>query len=71
MADEKVCVHATVRVVIELKASAWGGDCALAQVYKQARENAINQLNSAFHDSPHRVKLLETEVTAVIVKESR
>lgn len=66
MADEKVRVHATVRVEIELDAFAWGGDCQTSQVYEQAKRETLATIRSKF---PH-VRILGATVTAVLVPEN-
>jgi hypothetical protein len=66
---EKTRVTATVRLVIELDEGTWGPDCKLEQVYKQAKQGAIGQLENAFKDRVKNVRLLSAEVTAVLVTE--
>lgn len=63
-----VTVHATVRVEIEFTEGSWGPDCDLAQVYKQAKEGAIQKLYSitGVHGKHFKV-VSEPKVTAVLV----
>lgn len=62
-------VHATVKLVIEMKESAWGSDCTLAQVYKQAREGALEKLTAASRHNKLGINIINATVTAVIVPE--
>lgn len=40
-----VKIRARVRVTVEIDVSdAWGGDCALSQVHRQAKQSAIDRL---------------------------
>lgn len=68
-----VRVHATVRIEIELVESAWGGDCPLEQVYKQARDGAlgrIGRLSRGEIAGPSDIRIIgEPIVTAVLVPE--
>lgn len=64
-----VTVNATVRIVIEIEKGLCGGDCSLAQVYKQAREEAINKVQCVFDQSKQRVRVISADVTAVLVPE--
>jgi hypothetical protein len=55
--------------VIELDEGTWGPDCKLDQVYRQAKAGAVGQLENAFKDRIKNVRLLSTEVTAVLMAE--
>lgn len=54
MSEPRVSVRATVTLTVEIDVSdAWGGDCAMSQVSKQARESALQVLaNSQRADMP-------------------
>lgn len=45
MSESKVRASASVQVTVEVQADgAWGSDCTLAQVHKQAKEDIEGQL---------------------------
>jgi hypothetical protein len=50
---------------------AWGDECELSQVHKQAKETAIDTVRRAFHSTAHRGMAIvgEPKVTTVIVEE--
>lgn len=64
-----VTVNATVRIAIEIDNGVWGGDCPLSQVYSQAKEEAINQVQNLFNNAKRRVRIVQADVTAVLVPE--
>lgn len=39
-------VHLTLRVEVS---DSWGGDCPTEQVFRQARESAVNMINNALY----------------------
>jgi hypothetical protein len=60
---------ARVQVTVEVEASAWGDDCSIGQLYKQAAESGLetvrNTLNKA--GTPHRI-VGEPKVLAVLTE---
>lgn len=70
MATTGTTTRATVQVTLEIRVSSpWGGDCALDQVFAQAREEALAHVKSMLHGDS-MVKLVgEPTVTAVTVRE--
>ena len=47
---------ATVTLTVEISnVGAWGSDCQLEQVYKQAAESAIGMLRTAMRDRDFRI----------------
>jgi hypothetical protein len=59
---------ARIRVLVEVQAGTWGGDCPLDQVYRQASREALEKV-SRLLGSEGRV--LEASVTAVMTEEVR
>ena len=49
---------------------AWGDECTVAQVIKQANDNALNAIRKAFVGAKG-VKILDTNVKVVSSKEGR
>lgn len=45
----QITAHATVQVTIQVHTAAWGEDCTIGQLYKQAAEDAINQVRNLRH----------------------
>lgn len=62
----EVRVQATVRVEVELTEGAWGDGCELSQVYKQAREGALQKLGAT---NIPGLRIIKASVTAVLVPE--
>lgn len=65
---------ARVRLVIDMPLSgSWGNDCTIDQVYKQARESALEYIRATKQSVPKGLPLgtvvLESEVTAVFMAE--
>lgn len=59
---------AKVRVVLEVDADRWGGDCQLDQLYKQAAESALATLRNALKQV-HGVRIFgEPEVIGIITE---
>ena len=55
----RTTTNAKVTVTVELSGiGSWGPDCALSQVYSQAREEAIGRISRAFKDQIHRIKVV-------------
>lgn len=64
----KITGSARVQVVIEVPTSTWGDDCPLAQVYKQARDEAINHVGRMIAKE-HGVRIVgEPIIIATIVE---
>jgi hypothetical protein len=58
---------ATVTVTVEISnLGAWGSDCQLDQVYKQAAESAIGKLRTGMREQDFRI-VGNPQVRAVIV----
>lgn len=81
MSDPRVSVRAVVTLTVEIDVSdAWGGDCAMSQVSKQARESALQVLsNSQRTDMPaiaesaiRRIRVIGVPIVkAIAVEEDR
>lgn len=65
----KVRAIARVQVTVEVDAAAWGGDCSIGQLYKQAAEDAVSQIRCACNSSGQRFRLVGTKVLGVITEE--
>lgn len=68
--ERNVTTRARVIVTVEvLKSGVWGGDCSMAQVFKQARDEAVGHIQRVFAESGERpgvdFNILATQVTAV------
>lgn len=67
-------VTATVQLTLEINVGdSWGGDCAMDQVYKQARDSAVGMINEALGASKerlqNRIKIVGTpSISAVVVE---
>lgn len=67
-------VSATVQLTLEIKVGdGWGGDCAMDQVYKQARDSAVGMIKEALRSGKEslqtRIKIVGTpSVSAVVVE---
>jgi hypothetical protein len=56
MLEKEMRVKGTVRFLIEIESgSVWGGDCTIAQIYKQVCDGAIDILNKGIADSKIKV----------------
>jgi len=66
----KVQAKARVQATIEVEASAWGGDCSISQLYKQAGESAINQIKHACQLSKQKFTIVgEPKVIGIITEQ--
>lgn len=64
-----VRAQATVRIEIELTASAWGSECQINQIYAQAAREAVERVQQRFQrDSDLRI-VGTPKVTAIICPE--
>lgn len=65
----KILATAKVNVTIRVEASAWGGDCSVSQLYKQAGESAINQIQHACQLSKQKFTIIgEPKVIGIITE---
>ena len=72
MANKLVRANASVTLTIRVEnCGAWGSECEISQVHKQAKDAAIDRVRRAFaHSSFGTVTLVgEPKVTSVIVEE--
>ena len=71
MREIKAKTKARVRILLEVSlADTWGGDCPLSQVYKQAKDSALNIIAQKISGSMKDIKPIGTpEVEAIIVEE--
>lgn len=75
MPKEKVHnVQATAEVQLTLRVkvgSTWGGDCPAEQIFRQAREEAVNMINNAlFRDREqlrHKIAIVGTPELKTII----
>lgn len=65
----KILATAKVNVTIQVEASAWGGDCSIAQLYRQAGESAVGAIRNACQKSNQRFTIIgEPKVIGVITE---
>ncbi|MNX57001.1 hypothetical protein D3C86_878090 [compost metagenome] len=67
-------VQATAEIQLTLRIKVdgtWGGDCSAEQIFRQAREQAVNMLNSAlYRDSDrlrHRIQIVGTPEMLTVI----
>lgn len=69
--EYKITAKARVQVTVEVEESAWGGDCPISQLYKQASEGAVAKVRKIITDanahSSARV-IGEPKVTGIITE---
>jgi hypothetical protein len=67
---DRISSTAKVQLTIEIDSLAsWGGNCAVDQVFRQSKEEAINRTRAAFKAVNHGVRLIgEPVVTGVTYK---
>ncbi len=73
--NPQITARATVQVTIEVHTAAWGNDCTIGQLYKQASEDAINQVRNLRHyhggELREPVRIVgEPKVTGVLTEKS-
>lgn len=51
----RITAKAKVQITVEVEASAWGGDCPISQLYKQAGDSGIEQLRSLLRGSSVKI----------------
>lgn len=69
--NEKIQVQAKARVqiTVEIEVSAWGSDCSIGQLYKQAADDGVNKLRELISESQHRAVIIgEPKVIGVITE---
>ena len=49
--EKKIQASARVQITVEVHEAAWGGDCQISQLYKQAAEGGVAQLRKALIDA--------------------
>lgn len=72
MANKLVRANASVTLTIRVEnCGAWGNECEISQVHKQAKEKAIERVRYALHLAHEGTFIIvgEPKVTAVIVEE--
>jgi len=47
--EKRITARATVQVTVQVETAAWGDDCTIGQLYKQAAEDGINQVRNLRH----------------------
>ncbi len=71
--DQRIDAGARVTLTIEISSlGSWGGDCTVAQIYKQAAEEAVGRLRNLIgkHQLMHSMKIVgEPQVTGVFTME--
>lgn len=69
--EKKIRATARVQVTVEVDASAWGDDCTIGQLYKQAAEDAKAKLYNTLTQAkcPHRI-IGEPKVIGVLTEAS-
>ena len=56
---DKIKTKAQVKVLLEISLSnSWGGDCPLSQVYKQAKESALNIISQKIAGSMKDIQII-------------
>lgn len=48
-----------MQVALEIEVEAWGEDCTIGQLFKQAAESAISEVRLMVKSSPRRAKILD------------
>jgi hypothetical protein len=66
--ENKVVAIARVQVTVEVKASLWGDDCSLGQLYRQAAEDGKNQVRQMIGNAK-AIIVDDPKVIAVITEE--
>lgn len=51
----KIRATARVQVTVEVDADAWGEDCSIGQLYKQAAESGVTKLHNMLKEQPYRI----------------
>ena len=71
MADDgRIQARAVVVVTMEVAVGgAWGADCTVAQVYRQATEMAESIVRRAFEKEPGRVRIVGMKARSVSTQE--
>lgn len=69
--DNKIRAKARVQVTVEVEESAWGGDCSIGQLYKQASEGAVAKVRKIITDAnaqSHALVIGEPKVIGIITE---
>lgn len=69
--EKSMQVKARVQITVELDAGApWGEETSIGQMYKQAKESALNNLLNALKPGAHRILSIvgEPKVVGVITE---
>lgn len=72
---KRVSATARVRLTLEIPSGgAWGADCDMAQIHKQAVEGVLGRLQRADRDlamllATGHAQILDSKVTAILVTE--
>lgn len=66
----KIQAKARIQVIIEVEAAAWGGDCSIEQLYRQAGESAIGKIRTVCQLSQQKFTIIgEPKVIGVITEQ--
>ncbi len=61
-------IHVTLRIKVD---STWGGDCPAEQIFRQAREEAVNMLSKALYRDQehlrHRIAIVGTPEMITVI----
>lgn len=70
--SKQITAKARVQLTVEVETSSWGEDCSIGQLYAQAAETALQNLNAALKPGEHgRVVVVgEPKVIGVITQAS-
>ena len=71
--DKPIKANARVKVLLEVSLSdSWDMDCQLNQVYKQAKDSAINIVSQKIAGGNKNIRIIgEPEIVAVLVENKR
>lgn len=66
----RLIAKARIQVTVEVEAGAWGGDCSIDQLYKQAAEEGVNKVRNALQAQGCKALVLANpKVLGVITEE--
>jgi len=67
--EKRIKASARVQVTIEVHEAAWGGDCSIEQLYKQAAEGGVSKLRNILlkAECPHTI-IGEPKVIGVLTE---
>lgn len=69
--DKKIKAAARVKLLLEITLpDVWGEECSMSQVYKQAKDSALNIISQRISGSMREMRVIgEAEVIAILSEE--